>query len=140
MELIERVLHLLLPSAFDQDDLQSWMHMQIVRIEEQVRPLLVQYQNPVEELMEVRGKKTFDLFFQFVDLIASRTSMYEMLTVPQKPRSGNTSDIASVHRDATERECMAVLWAVGRFRPFVAGRKFTHVTGCLAISQQRLDP
>lgn len=40
VELIERVLQLLLPSI-DQADLQSLMHVQIVRIQEQVLPLLV---------------------------------------------------------------------------------------------------
>ena len=37
-------------------------------------------------------------------------------------------------RGATERECMAVLWAVAHFRPYLAGRPFTLVTDCSALA------
>lgn len=97
------MLQLLLTSAFDQIGLQTLMHMQIKCIQEKVRPLLVQRENPSGEMMEVRGKNTSDLSFQFVDLITSRTSIYEMPTVPQKIRSGDTNDIASVGREFTRK-------------------------------------
>ena len=37
-------------------------------------------------------------------------------------------------RSPTERECMAVLWGVQHFRPYVAGRRFTLVTDCSALT------
>lgn len=33
-------------------------------------------------------------------------------------------------RSITERECLAVIWAVARFRPYLWGRRFTHITEC----------
>ena len=47
-------------------------------------------------------------------------------------------------RGATERECMAVLWAVAHFRPYLAGRSFALVTDCSALTwlfrSRDLDP
>ena len=37
-------------------------------------------------------------------------------------------------RGATERECMAVLWAVVHFGPFLASRQFTLFTDCSALT------
>ena len=37
-------------------------------------------------------------------------------------------------RRPTELECMAVLWGVGHFRQFLAGREFSPVTGCSALT------
>lgn len=53
--------------------------------------------------MEVRGKETFELFFRFVELIASRISMHEVPTVPQKTRLGSTSEIAPVGTEAISK-------------------------------------
>ena len=47
-------------------------------------------------------------------------------------------------RGPTERECMAVLWAIKHFRQYVAGRRFTLVTDCSALTwlfrSRNLDP
>ena len=47
-------------------------------------------------------------------------------------------------RGPTERECMAVLWAVQNFRQNVAGRRFASVTDCSALTwlfrSRNLDP
>ena len=37
-------------------------------------------------------------------------------------------------RGPTERECMAVLWGVGHFRQFLAGRRFNLITDCSALT------
>ena len=37
-------------------------------------------------------------------------------------------------RPPTEREAVAVLWAVDHFRPYVWGRRFTLFTDCLALT------
>ena len=37
-------------------------------------------------------------------------------------------------RGATDRECMAVLWAVAHFRPYLVGRSFALVTDCSALT------
>ncbi|CAN0060995.1 unnamed protein product, partial [Choristocarpus tenellus] len=37
-------------------------------------------------------------------------------------------------RAPTERECMAILWAVEYFRSYIWGRKFTLVTDCSALT------
>ena len=37
-------------------------------------------------------------------------------------------------RGPTERECMAVLWGAGHFRQFLAGRRFSLVTDCSALT------
>ena len=37
-------------------------------------------------------------------------------------------------RSATERECVGVLWAIARFRPYIWGRRFTLVTDCSALT------
>ena len=37
-------------------------------------------------------------------------------------------------RGPTERECMAILWAIKYFRQYVAGRGFTLVTNCSALT------
>ena len=48
------------------------------------------------------------------------------------------------HLGATERECMAVLWAVVHFRPFLSGRRFTLITDFSALlwlfRSRDLDP
>ena len=47
-------------------------------------------------------------------------------------------------RGPTERECMAVLWAIKHFRQYVTGRRFTLVTDCSALTwlfwSRNLDP
>ena len=47
-------------------------------------------------------------------------------------------------RGPTEQECMAVLWAIKHFRQYVAGRRFTLVTDCSALTwlfhSRNLDP
>ena len=37
-------------------------------------------------------------------------------------------------RGPTERECMAVLWGVGHYRQFFAGRRFNLITDCSALT------
>ena len=37
-------------------------------------------------------------------------------------------------RGPTERECMAVLWGVGHYRQFLAGRRFHLITDCSALT------
>lgn len=37
-------------------------------------------------------------------------------------------------RGPTERECMAILWAVDHFKPYLAGRAFRLVTDCSALT------
>ncbi|CAM9490279.1 unnamed protein product, partial [Pylaiella littoralis] len=37
-------------------------------------------------------------------------------------------------RVSTERECMAILWAVDHFKPYLAGRAFRLVTDCSALT------
>ena len=37
-------------------------------------------------------------------------------------------------RGPTERECMAVLWGVGHYRQFLAGRRFNLITDCSALA------
>ena len=37
-------------------------------------------------------------------------------------------------RGPTERECMAVLWGVGHYRQFLAGRRFNLITDCSALT------
>ena len=45
---------------------------------------------------------------------------------------------------ARETECMSVLWAITHFRPYLAGRSFTLVTDCSALTwlfrSRDLDP
>ena len=41
---------------------------------------------------------------------------------------------ADARRSLTEREVVAVLWAVDHFRPYVWGRRFTLITDCLALT------
>ena len=52
--------------------------------------------------------------------------------------------VTDARRWATERECMAVLWAVAHFRPYLAGKPFTLVTDCSALTwlfrSRDLDP
>ena len=37
-------------------------------------------------------------------------------------------------RSATDRECMAVIWAVNKFQPYFWGRPFTLITDCSALT------
>ena len=37
-------------------------------------------------------------------------------------------------RSATDRECMAVIWAVNKFQPYLWGRPFTLITDCSALT------
>lgn len=37
-------------------------------------------------------------------------------------------------RGPAERECLAVLWAMGHFRTYLAGRRFTLITDCSALT------
>ena len=37
-------------------------------------------------------------------------------------------------RSATDRECMAVMWAVNKFQPYFWGRPFTLITDCSALT------
>ena len=37
-------------------------------------------------------------------------------------------------RSATDRECMAVMWAVNNFQPYLWGRPFTLITDCSALT------
>ena len=50
----------------------------------------------------------------------------------------------NARRGATERECMAVLWAAVHFRPYLTGRPFTLFTDCSALTwlfrSRDLDP
>ena len=47
-------------------------------------------------------------------------------------------------RGSTERDCMTILSAIRHFRQYVAGRRFTLVTDCLALTllfrSRNLDP
>ena len=75
-DLLERLVHLLLPSAIDQTGLQGVVHERIWRIAVEVRPMMVDYANPTSSMMTQRGVKTEGFFTGMVDLISTRQTVY----------------------------------------------------------------
>lgn len=77
---IECLLQVLLPSAFGQAGLQSAIHEQRVRIQEEVQPLRVDLWHPLGELMAARGRVTQGIFNRFVVLISARRTVCQSST------------------------------------------------------------
>ena len=75
-DLIERLVCLLLPNGFDQAGLQSAMHAQFVRVRTDIRPLRVDYVNPLGQGMVNRGNKIDGILTEFVDFVSERRTVY----------------------------------------------------------------
>ena len=72
-DLLERLVQMLLPSAFDQAGLQRVVHKRLLRIHDEIRPLQVDFANPLGAQMTARGVKTESFFGGMVTLISARS-------------------------------------------------------------------
>ena len=75
-DLLERLVRLLLTNGFDQAGLQSAMHAQFVRVRTDIRPLRVDYVNPLGQGMVSRGNKIDGILTEFVDFVSERRTVY----------------------------------------------------------------
>ena len=56
-DLLERLVQLLLPSAFDQSGLQGVVHERVPRVQVEIRPLQIDYVNPTGLSMSFSGQR-----------------------------------------------------------------------------------
>ena len=71
------------------------MHAQFVRVRTDIRPLQVDYVNPLGQGMVSRGNKTERLFMEFVDFVSERSTVY------QTPANIPGASVCPAHRLAS---------------------------------------
>ena len=98
-DLLERLVQMLLPSAFDQNGLQGVVHERLLRIADEVRPLRVDFARPMGEPMRARGVKTESVFGGMVTLLSARSHVYQP-AARGGPKGGPTQRFASVGEEA----------------------------------------
>ena len=99
-DLLESVVRLLLPNGFDQAGLQSAMHAQFVRVRTDIRPLQVDYVNPLGQGMVSRGNKTENIFVEFVDFESERRTVYQTPANIPGASGGPAQRLASLDLDS----------------------------------------
>ena len=78
---------------------------------------------------------TFELHTDASTIGAGATLMQEIGEVPRVISfASHRWSRTDSRRGPTERECMAILWAVDHFKPYLAGRPFKLVTDCSALT------
>ena len=68
---------MLLPSAFDQAGLQGVVQERLLRVHEKIRPLQVDFANPLGVQMTARGVRIESFLGGMVTLISARSHVYQ---------------------------------------------------------------
>ena len=74
-DLLERLVQLLLPNAFDQSGFQGVVHERLLRIHEEIRPMQVDFLNPLGAPMMARRSRHF--YVGMIALVSTRRSVYQ---------------------------------------------------------------
>ena len=79
-DLPERLVQMLLPSAFDESGLQGVVHERLLRIHNEIGPLQRDFAHPSDAQMTARGVKTESFLGGMVTLISARSYVYQQST------------------------------------------------------------